>query len=79
MNSKFILAMILSGACGISMASECNSQTMDENTFDTCLVVEGSGQTWAEYQQDMRELEASILAKRQRQVQADIPSGVKQQ
>lgn len=44
--------------------SACDTSKMSEQQFNDCIVVEGNGETWESYQQEMRELDRLVSEQR---------------
>ncbi len=44
--------------------SACDASRMTDQQFNDCIVVEGSGQSWSSYQQEMRELDRLVREQR---------------
>ena len=52
--------------------SACDIKKMSEQQFNDCIVVEGNGETWASYQQELQELDR--LVKEQRNASKGVAS-----
>ena len=55
-----MIAFAMLSATAQAGESACNYETMSEQEFSDCIVVEGAGQSWSSYQKEMRELESRI-------------------